>query len=27
MAARCWRKLPVSVTKIIGPRIRKHLSL
>jgi FemAB-related protein (PEP-CTERM system-associated) len=27
MAARCWRKLPVGVTKIIGPRIRKHISL
>jgi hypothetical protein len=27
MAARCWQKLPVVVTKIIGPGIRKHISL
>jgi FemAB-related protein (PEP-CTERM system-associated) len=27
MAARCWRKLPLIVTKIIGPSIRKHISL
>jgi FemAB-related protein (PEP-CTERM system-associated) len=26
-AARCWRKLPLLVTRIIGPRIRKHISL
>ena len=27
MAMRCWKKLPVGVTKFIGPRIRKHISL
>ena len=27
MAARCWRTLPLGVTKVIGPRIRKHISL
>ena len=26
-AARVWSKFPVSVTKIIGPRIRKYISL
>jgi CelD/BcsL family acetyltransferase involved in cellulose biosynthesis len=26
-AAHYWRKLPLLVTKIIGPRIRKHISL
>jgi FemAB-related protein (PEP-CTERM system-associated) len=26
-AARCWQKLPLIVTRIIGPRIRKHISL
>jgi len=26
-AAQCWRRLPLSVTRIIGPRIRKHISL
>jgi serine/alanine adding enzyme len=25
--AHCWSKLPVIVTKIIGPHIRKHISL
>ncbi len=23
----CWQKLPVTVTKIIGPAVRKHISL
>jgi hypothetical protein len=27
LAARCWRKLPVAVTRVLGPRIRKHISL
>ncbi|MCI0561419.1 MAG: FemAB family PEP-CTERM system-associated protein, partial [Nitrososphaera sp.] len=27
MAAYYWRKLPLIVTKVIGPRIRKHISL
>jgi serine/alanine adding enzyme len=27
MAMRCWQKLPVGVTKRIGPVIRKHISL
>ena len=27
MAARCWRRLPLVVTKVIGPRIRKQISL
>jgi FemAB-related protein (PEP-CTERM system-associated) len=27
LAAQVWRKLPVSVTKIIGPPIRKHIGL
>ena len=26
-ATRCWQRLPVIVTRIIGPRIRKHISL
>ncbi len=26
-ATRCWQKLPLIVTKIIGPSIRKHISL
>lgn len=26
-ATRCWQKLPLIVTRIIGPRIRKHISL
>lgn len=26
-AARCWQRLPVIVTRIVGPRIRKHISL
>jgi len=26
-AALYWRKLPLIVTKIIGPSIRKHISL
>ena len=27
MASRYWRKLPLIVTRVIGPRIRKHISL
>ena len=27
LAARLWRKLPLVATKVIGPRIRKHISL
>jgi CelD/BcsL family acetyltransferase involved in cellulose biosynthesis len=26
-AARCWQRLPLIVTRIIGPRLRKHISL
>ena len=26
-ATRIWRKLPLSMTRILGPRIRKHISL
>ena len=26
-AIRCWQKLPVPITKIIGPPIRKHIGL
>jgi serine/alanine adding enzyme len=26
-AMRCWQRLPLIVTRIIGPRIRKHISL
>jgi lipid II:glycine glycyltransferase (peptidoglycan interpeptide bridge formation enzyme) len=26
-AIRIWKKLPVSVTKVIGPRIRKYIGL
>jgi hypothetical protein len=26
-ATRCWQRLPVIVTRILGPRIRKHISL
>jgi hypothetical protein len=26
-ATRCWQRLPVVVTRIIGPHIRKHISL
>jgi FemAB-related protein (PEP-CTERM system-associated) len=26
-ATHCWRKLPLVVTKILGPSIRKHISL
>ena len=26
-ATRCWKKLPVVVTRAIGPSIRKHISL
>jgi len=26
-AARYWRKLPLAITRLIGPRIRKHISL
>lgn len=26
-AARCWQKLPVAVTKVMGPMIRKHIGL
>jgi len=27
MAARFWRRLPLAVTRVLGPRIRKHISL
>lgn len=27
LAARVWRKLPIPLTKVLGPRIRKHISL
>jgi FemAB-related protein (PEP-CTERM system-associated) len=27
MARRCWTKLPVAITKVIGPHLRKHISL
>jgi len=27
LAARCWSKLPLAVTRLLGPRIRKHISL
>jgi serine/alanine adding enzyme len=27
LAARLWSKLPVPVTRVFGPRIRKHISL
>jgi serine/alanine adding enzyme len=27
LAARLWSKLPVAVTRFLGPRIRKHISL
>jgi serine/alanine adding enzyme len=27
LAARVWSKLPVAVTRFLGPRIRKHISL
>jgi serine/alanine adding enzyme len=27
LAARYWKKLPVAVTRIVGPRIRKYISL
>jgi serine/alanine adding enzyme len=27
LAARMWRKLPVPLTRVLGPRIRKHISL
>jgi serine/alanine adding enzyme len=27
IARHCWRQLPLMVTKIVGPRIRKHISL
>jgi FemAB-related protein (PEP-CTERM system-associated) len=27
LAARLWSKLPVPVTRVLGPRIRKHISL
>jgi FemAB-related protein (PEP-CTERM system-associated) len=26
-AAQCWRRLPVALTRLVGPRIRKHISL
>jgi serine/alanine adding enzyme len=26
-ASRCWSKLPIVVTRLLGPRIRKHISL
>ena len=27
LAARCWSRLPLAVTRVLGPRIRKHISL
>lgn len=27
IARHCWRRLPLVVTKVMGPRIRKHISL
>ncbi len=27
MASEIWKRLPVSVTRVVGPRIRKHISL
>jgi len=27
IARHCWRRLPLVVTKVVGPRIRKHISL
>lgn len=27
MATHCWRKLPLIITKFVGPSIRKHISL
>ena len=27
LAARLWSKLPVPLTRVLGPRIRKHISL
>jgi FemAB-related protein (PEP-CTERM system-associated) len=27
LAARCWSKLPLAVTQLLGPRIRKYISL
>jgi FemAB-related protein (PEP-CTERM system-associated) len=27
IARHCWRQLPLIVTKVVGPRIRKHISL
>ncbi len=27
LAARCWKRLPLALTRVIGPRIRKHISL
>jgi serine/alanine adding enzyme len=27
IAARCWKRLPLAVTRFIGPSIRKHISL
>jgi len=27
LAARYWKKLPLAVTRIVGPRIRMHISL
>jgi len=27
LAARVWRHLPLAVTRVLGPRIRKHISL
>jgi serine/alanine adding enzyme len=27
IARHCWRQLPLIVTKVMGPRIRKHISL
>jgi CelD/BcsL family acetyltransferase involved in cellulose biosynthesis len=27
LAARCWSRLPLALTRFVGPRIRKHISL
>jgi hypothetical protein len=26
MAVECWKRLPVSLTRVIGPRIRKYIT-
>ncbi|MDD5722586.1 MAG: hypothetical protein PHY29_02475, partial [Syntrophales bacterium] len=27
IAAACWKRLPVPITRVIGPPIRKHIGL